>query len=78
MTKEDLDRIVLGIYVHSCPPQDEVECIAPRRTVGSNLNERCKDCWRGWLTRVDPPRELEPLSEAQAAAARVFRETGGK
>ena len=64
MTKEDIDRIVNDIHVHSCPPQDEVECLAPRRD-GPNLNPRCKDCWRGWLTKVDPPRELEPLTEAQ-------------
>ena len=65
MTKEDIDRMVDDIHVHSCPPKDEVTCPRPRRENGPNLNPRCKDCWRGWLTKVDPPRELEPLSEAQ-------------
>jgi hypothetical protein len=30
----------------------------PALAVG-RFNPQCKDCWRGWLTRVDPPRELE-------------------
>jgi hypothetical protein len=38
MTKEDIDRIVNDIHVHSCPPQDEVTCPKPRRENGPNLN----------------------------------------